>query len=307
MIKLTDIKVGKKLALLSGVSIFLLACVGGLALWTLNDSNAAAAKAQHYAHKLELSVKLDARLSELALRMSNLVTSRHLHQEAQEVLGLRREYAADFQYLKQSATTDEDRALLSKIEEVIAPWRDLNNRTIQAIEAGRHVDAGKVREESLVRFEALKAAVGDYLKYRQGRLDKFQEEQKATVSRVELWLIVVSLFAVAAALLLSRQISLSLSVPLERAVMLLESAADGNLVLEVTAKSLARQDEIGMLGRAVQRMSAGLRDVVKGIHQGIGVLSSSSAELVRQFVPDVGRFPCRPPAKPTRWRPRPSR
>ena len=279
MIKLTDIQVGKKLALLSAVSASLLACVTGLALWALNDANAAAAKAQHYPYKLNLEEKINASLSEIAVRIGNVVTSGQVSGDMDRVMAARKEYTDALEYLKKGATTDEDRGLLRKIEEVVAPWRDSNNRVVQAVQAGKHVDASRVRKETLAYLDATHFAVADYMKYRQGRLDKFQREQQTTVSRVELWLIVFALLAVVTAIVLSRLISVSLSVPLAKAVTLLESAADGNLVLEVTAQSLVRKDEIGMLGRAVQRMSTGLRDTVKSINQGISVLSSSSAEL----------------------------
>jgi len=241
MIKLTDIQVGKKLALLSAVSASLLACVTGLALWALNDANASAAKAQHYAYKLNLEEKINASLSEIAVRIGNVVTSGQVSGDMDRVMAARKEYTDALEYLKKGATTDEDRGLLRKIEEVVAPWRDSNNRVVQAVQAGKHVDASRVRKETLAYLDATHFAVADYMKYRQGRLDKFQREQQTTVSRVELWLIVFALLAVVTAIVLSRLISVSLSVPLAKAVTLLESAADGNLVLEVTAQSLVRQ------------------------------------------------------------------
>src|ERR1039458_1695873 len=100
MNKLADVRLGKKLALASVASVLQLACVAGLALWALSDANSAVAKAQHYAYKMDLAEKIGKRLPELALRMSNLPTSRHIGQEADQVLALRREYAKDFEYLK---------------------------------------------------------------------------------------------------------------------------------------------------------------------------------------------------------------
>jgi len=279
MRKLADMKIGSKLALASLISVFLLACVAGLSLWALSSASAAAAKAQHYAHKLDLSVKLDATLCELALRMANLPTAKNVAEETEQVLALRKEYATDFEYLKTNATTDEDRGLLHKIEEVIVPWRDLNNRVMRTVQAGQHVDAVQVREESVARFAALKAAVAGYLKYRQRRLESFQQEQQAAVSRVKLWLIVVPLLAVVASLGLSTMISRSITAPLEKVVALLNCVASGDVTQEVTNESVARKDEIGVLTQAVQTMSNSLRDVIRNITQGAGVLFSSSSEL----------------------------
>jgi methyl-accepting chemotaxis protein len=277
--RLANMKIGKKLALGSGLSILLLACVAGLALWALSQADAAAGKARLYAHKLELAVKIDATLSELALRMSNLAGSRHVGQEAEQVLALRKEYAADFQFLKDAATNDEDRGLLRKIEEVIVPWRDGNNKIMEAAQAGKRVDAAKVREESLVRFGALKSAVAEYLTYRQKRMDDMQQEQEATVSQVRLWMIALALLAVVIGMLLSRLIATSITAPVAKTVALLDSVARGDVRQDVAPELLDRQDEVGLLAKAVQAMSVSLRGVIGEINDGIGVLSSSSAEL----------------------------
>ncbi len=277
--RLANMKIGKKLALGSGLSILLLACVGGLALWALSQANAAAEKAKLYAHKLDLAVQIDATLSELALRMSNLISSRHVGQEAEQVLALRKDYAADFQFLKDAATNDEDRGLLRKIEEVIVPWRDLNNKIMEAAQAGKHLDGVKVREEALDRFGALKSAVAEYLTYRQMRMDTMQQEQLAMVSEVRLWLIGLALLAAAIGVLLSRMIAHSITVPVAKTVALLDSVAGGDVRQDVAPELLDRQDEVGMLAKAVQGMSVNLRGVIGKINDGIGVVSSSSAEL----------------------------
>jgi len=279
MNKLGDMKIGKKLALASVASVLQLACVAGLALWALSDTNSATAKVEHYAHKLDLTETIDARLSEMALRISNLSASRQVSQDVERAMTLRKEYWDALEYLKTNATTDEDRGLLHKIEEVVVPWREFNNRVMQAVQTGKHVDAGKVSEESLARFGALKLALTDYRKYRQGRLDTFQKEQQATVSKVSLWLIAIALLAIAIALVLNRQIARSIARPLDKAVTLLENVANGDVTREVTPEYLVRKDEIGMLAKAVQTMSNSLRDVITNITGGISVLSSSSAEL----------------------------
>jgi methyl-accepting chemotaxis protein len=279
MTKLADITIPKKLAVASVVSVLQLVCLAGLCLWALSDSNAAAGKAQHYAYKMNLAEKLDTRLSELALRMGNLPTSRHVGREVEEVLALRKDYAADFAYLKANATTDEDRDLLGKIAEVIAPWRDWNNQMMKTVQAGGRVEVNQVREESLARFGVLKSAVGEYLQYRQRRLDTFTQEQQATVARMRLWQIGFALFSVATAIALSRVIARSITVPLGQAVSFVERVAEGDLTRDVSPQNLARKDEVGMLGKAVQGMSEALRGMVGNITDGIGVVSTSSGGL----------------------------
>jgi methyl-accepting chemotaxis protein len=279
MSKLADVTIPKKLAIASIASVLQLVCLAGLSLWALADSNSAAEKAQHYAYKLGLGEKLDSRASELALRMGNLPTSRHVGQEVEQVMSLRQDYATDFGYLKANATTDEDRGLLARIDEVIVPWRDWNNQIIKTVQAGGQVDANKVREESLARFGALKSVVAEYLQYRQRRLDTFTREQQATVAKMRLWQIAFALLSVAAAIVLSRVIARSIAEPLGQAVSFLERVAGGDLARDESPQNLARKDEIGMLAKAVQSMSEALRGMVANVTDGIGVVSSSSSGL----------------------------
>jgi CHASE3 domain sensor protein len=143
MSKLSDIKIGKQLALAFGVGVVLLACVAGLSIWALNSASIAGTKSKQYAHKLNLAVQLDATLSALALRMTNLVTTRNVTQCVEQVLALRKQYATDLEYLKTNATTDEDRGMLRIIQEVVVSWRDLNNRIMHSVQAGKQVDAAR--------------------------------------------------------------------------------------------------------------------------------------------------------------------
>jgi methyl-accepting chemotaxis protein len=279
MNKLADMKIGKKLALVFGVSVFLLACVAGLALWALNDASAAAAKAQHYAYKLNQVEKIGAKTLDIALVVRNLPSSKQVSRDVDRVLAVRKDYREALQELAAGATTDEDRSLLRKIEETATPWRDLNNKVIEAVQAGKNVDTAKVGEATAANFGALQSALAEYMKYRQSTLDTLQKEQRATVSRVELWLVAIGLFAVASALVLSRLIGRSITVPLAKTVTLLESVANGDVTGEAAAEYVGRKDEVGLLSRAVQTMSASLRDVIRGMTDGVGVLSSSSAEL----------------------------
>ena len=96
---------------------------------------------------------------------------------------------------------------------------------------------------------------------------------------MELWLIVIGLLAAATLMTLNLRIARSITVPLAKTATLLDGVASGDVRQEVAIELLARGDEIGLLAKAVQGMSVSLRDVIKGMTDGIQVLSSSSAEL----------------------------
>lgn len=279
MTRLSDIRISRKLFFVSALTALQILLFAGLAVQAMKVADTTAAKAAHYSYKLKVAVGVQASLSELALHISNLPNTRQVEQEVQAVMAARKEYAAGLAYLKENATTDEDRRILNKINEAIIPWRELNNRIMQSVRVGEHIDASHVSQESVARFGAVKSSIAEYLQYRQRRLDFFQEEQQAAVGRFRWWLAGIGVFCVVATLLLNRQIGLSLAIPLGRAAKLMASFADGDLTGKIAAHSLSRKDEIGMLATGTHAMVNGLRALAASMNEGIGVLTSSSAKL----------------------------
>jgi methyl-accepting chemotaxis protein len=278
MKKLADIRIGRKLALGFGGGICVLAGMVGLANWALSNSNAAAEKAQHYAFKLNLATKISAVLSDLALHMTHLAVSNNSH-DTQQVLALRKEYMDALEYLKNNSTTDEDRRLLSNIEQVVVPWREVNNRIMQAAGTRQNVNAVKVADESVTRFEAVKSALATYAKYRQERLDLFRNAQEKDVQRMKLVLIACGCVSLCATVLMIVLLTRSITRPLEYAVTRLKEVASGEVSIDVPKEYMERGDEIGLLSKAMQQMAVSLRETVKDITESIHVLSSSSVAL----------------------------
>ncbi len=279
MNKFADIKIGKKLALGFGTTVLLLVCVAGLSLWALTAANSAALKAQLYSHKLEVAMRVDATLSELTLHINNLANTRQVNLEVDKILALRKAYGADIEYLKASATNDQDRKRLEDFEQALAPLRDLDNRIMQTLQAGRHLDSSLSGDEYVALFATLKGATAAYVEYRVKRLETFQQEEQAAATRMQPWLIGFSAFSVLTAFVLSSVFARSIAGPLTKVVVHLETVAAGDLSHEVAPEYLVRKDEIGILANAARGMTHGLREVIRSITQGIGVLSSSSAEL----------------------------
>ena len=69
MNKLSDIKMGKKLALGLGGGVLQAVLLAGLALWAVSAINSAAGSAQQESRKMNVAMKVDAGLSELALQV----------------------------------------------------------------------------------------------------------------------------------------------------------------------------------------------------------------------------------------------
>jgi methyl-accepting chemotaxis protein len=277
--KLKDMSFGRKLGIAFGIGVVQLACVAALALWAFGSASSANQKEQTYAYKMNMAVGIKGSLSELAVHMNNLVASGHAGRERDAVLALRQEYREALEYLKANATTDEDRNHLSDIEQAVAPWREWNDRIMDAVLAGRRPDFVKATQEASARFAAVKSALMDYKQYLQARLELTVREQKATLTQMKTFIAGFAVFSLLTSIFLGRTITRALVTPLGVATRHLEHIANGNVSRDVSATYLERKDEIGLLAKGMQTMCDSLRGLLKDIGNGIHVLSSSSAEL----------------------------
>ena len=274
-----NLRIGKKLALLSAASVLQLAGVAGVAFWALSDATSAALETQKRAHKLNLAEQIDSKLSELAMRMGGLPFSKQVGKDLDRVASLRKEYSSALESLEAGATTDEDRGLLGKIKSAVVPWREYNGRIAQSVQLGQHVDAAAVMGQAVARFADVNSAVATYKEYRQKRLGFFQQEEQSSVSRVKLWLIALTVLSLLFSVFLNGLTARRIAGPLGIAVSQLDQIAGGDLTHDISDGELERGDEIGLLSRAMQTMSGSLRDVLRDLTAGIQVVSSSSTEL----------------------------
>ncbi len=106
----------------------------------------------------------------------------------------------------------------------------------------------------------------------EGQLKSAAAERQAALLKLLLSSLIALLVGVAAAWLITRQIT----QPLATAMGMLKRVAAGDLTLRSTVN---RRDELGELQRTTQAMADDLRQLVGGIASGVGQLSSAADEL----------------------------
>jgi methyl-accepting chemotaxis protein len=74
-------------------------------------------------------------------------------------------------------------------------------------------------------------------------------------------------------------ITQSTTAGLKRSIHVTESIAKGDLTVNISNDFLLRKDEVGMLARAMQKMTETLRDMVSGIRETADHISDASTEL----------------------------
>ena len=172
----------------------------------------------------------------------------------------------------------ESPTLKANIEPAVARYKSDAQGLIDLLAAsgrGKAVSQGEFRqiaarasESSLALGEKSLAELDAVL---QMRIDGF--------AKYRLKLVLGTSIALGLALIVLFLTVQGVSRPLTVAVAHVELVAAGDLSKELPAGYLARRDEIGTLARAIQEMSAHLREMVREISGGVGALSSAASLL----------------------------
>ncbi len=281
MSKLTDIRIGKKLALVLGAGVLQLLCLGGLAQWSVHSINKAADQSQQESQTQIATQQMMIDVARVFVGVSNIaISGKQSTQDEAGVLALRKEYRGIIADLKARAASDGEKRLLEQIDQATAPWREADDRVMKLALAGNRAEAATVyREHALPCFGGVVRAAGEVLQWHSKQVEAINQSRNALSTRFAVSIPVVGLLVLLCTGIFTTLISRSIAKPLGATVTRLDEVARGDVSGGVAAEYLERGDEIGTLAKAVEAMSASLRGVLSDITGGIQVLSCSSAEL----------------------------
>ncbi len=281
--KLTNMKLAKRLAIGFGAQTVLAVCLGTGALWgsacMQRAVKAASQQGQESAtagRAMDDMHNITQRLLRMALSQEPAAKER-LKAEVEE---LRADYRREMDLLKRADGSEQGRQLLGKVEEAISAGKQTNLRVAELSLAGKNTEASAVLTGDGAQVsDNVQKSFNEYLAYRQAEADKTNREATSLAAQAE-WVVFGSVAgSVAMAILFGVLITRSISVPLSGAVRLLETMSQGDLTHDPSAGSLARKDEVGDLARAVEVMTASLRRLLREVSGGVHTLASSATEL----------------------------
>ena len=281
MNKFVNAKLSRKLGIVLGGCVFLLATLAGLALWSNRTITRYEEDSVDRLTKCLLAEQVSNGANAAAAQMQDLVYSRKVDAQGRgELAAIRKVYVAALDAFKARANTPKSRQHAADMEELVQNFISRDNRILEIAAAGRQAEAVKgLQEITLPISKAIRAKAQEAEKWQEQLVAENEQERQAAASDIRLALILGSLLAVALALAGGLLLKRSIAFPLKLAVMHIGEVAAGNVTRDVPPEFMARQDEIGQLAQGVQALCASLRLVLKDINDGVRVLSSSSAEL----------------------------
>ncbi len=231
-----------------------------------------------------------AKLSLDGMYNYNLMTTQYLNDANNQLRGI----DVDVSYiLQQDFTTDNRKVLLvdisgklKAIQADIAKVKEIDRSkraqdTIAELEKNLDLVSGKVKdtenltnsnEDKIKAFQNLSttSVIASNLSVLtpdnvlQGKL-LFEQNNAAYDRTIKIFLAIILaglLIGIAAAVIIARDIA----APLQTSIEHLNAVADGDLTQSIPPELTARQDEVGMVVQALQRMQQSLRAVLKNVH-----------------------------------------
>ena len=279
--KLSDLRIGKRMAILVGAGLLQLVLLTGVGWWSVNALNEELDATRKEGRRSVLALGASSDVNAAGVSVANaLLANRFDDATMDHILALRKEYLGYFEELSRLSASAEGKRRRLALQGVVEEWRQADNSLIQAHKAGKQAEAMAIyRQQVLPKFGQLRGSIDDYLDYRRQQQEQTDARVAATVFRSRILMPACGLIWLAITVFLGILISRGITVPLTQAVAFVASVAAGDLTRDVRPENMARQDEIGMLAKAMQTMIGNLRGVIQNVTEGIGVLSSSSAEL----------------------------
>jgi methyl-accepting chemotaxis protein len=274
-------QIGKKISLVLGGVVLLLAALAGLALWGTSTNEKLALTVAQRLTKARLAAAIQGDTSAITMNISKMMLAGKQSSEITDhIRELRKTRAAALEQFKALADTPTSIKHGADMDELVQGQIAANERTIAALAAGHDGDAGRNFRVAFSIAESLYAKATEAAQFQIGRADESSKISKATSNTIWMALITGSLLAAGGAIFGGFLLTRGIARPITMVMAHLDKIAAGDLSEDAGAEFLTRADEIGGLARAQQAMIVALRKMIEEVSGGIQVLASSSTQLM---------------------------
>ncbi len=280
--RLSNLRIGRKLSLIAVLSLAQMCCVGGLALWCKRAVDLSEEQYNRHIQRQVETEKVIADIERLFVGVSEMaISARPDGGKEQDILSIRREYRGILDDLIAQADTNEERRLVGQIDKAAAPWREADDRVMKLLLAGHREEAAAVYEkDAFPRFEGVFNAVSDVLQWHTAKAKELAGSKNRLTARTTIVMLAAGIIALLCTIVFTVLITHGIAHPMGVAVQHLEEIAIGDLSRDAPPEFQTRGDEIGVLARAQQKMISSLREIIHEVNGETGTVSDSSSTLL---------------------------
>jgi methyl-accepting chemotaxis protein len=280
MTSISNMAIGRKITLVLGGTVLLLASLSALSLWGIRTSERLAQNSINHLTESRLAETVSGQTAVIALNVAKMVAGKKATDDTlKENVELRKIRSAALEDLKARANTPESIKYGADMDNLIKEGKASTARIMALLNTSYYTQAA---EELRVRSAAsnnLRIKAKEASQWQESLVAENEKKRKATSAMIWMALIAGSLIAIVIAILGGLALTRGIATPLEAVVAHLDQITQGDLSKDAPPEFQTRSDEIGSLGRGMQKMTIALRKMIEEISGGIQMLSSSSTEL----------------------------
>ncbi|QJE02102.1 HAMP domain-containing protein [Massilia forsythiae] len=279
--KLSDLKIGTRLALSYGLLCLAMATLVAMAIAGLGRmSESADNLGNKRLPRIELSTRLQKEVTDIAIAMRNIMLSEDAAdraRQATEIASSQDDIGRILGQLDKLVKSETGRAILKRQVELNGEYGKRRRQLLALIEAGDERGARAFLAAQLRPvFVAYMGAIDDQIQWqrKQGIEDAAAAQQTYRDTRWQM--IAIGLAMLAAAGAMGWWITRSIVAPLKQALVVARAVATGDLTVRVEASSRC---EVGQLMGALKAMNDNLVATVGTVRGGSDAIATASAQV----------------------------
>jgi methyl-accepting chemotaxis protein len=280
---LNNMKIGRRLAVAVGAVVLMLIAGTAMAIYSVSTVYADVQKMQVEAEKQMRVRDVESSIDSIITNVANYLVAVDAADRRGHLATIDEErsaYKADTEWLKANATTTEGQKLLAALETAMTKQREADNNVIELVDAGNAPEAANVyNNDVMAARDDVEKVVLDLIAWRSTRMSEVSTNAERTITRNNTILTISIVVAALLAALLGFLMVQSITKPLHEAMGYVEHLSRGDFSFTIDPALVVRKDEMGDIGRSLQRLLDNLKNSLGQVRDGMTTLSSSSNEL----------------------------
>jgi methyl-accepting chemotaxis protein len=276
-----NLKIGARLGLGFASILVLLVAVLGLGLNSMariesrmndivNDKNV----------KVAAATEVSAMNRNLLAYVSNIVMladDAAMREEQKKLAAARKKYGEAKAFLVKIITSDEEKALMAKLDAGLAVGIPLNNQVVELRQQNRNAEAADLlMNKAGPAVQVTLAAIDDIINHEREMAVKAGKEAQQEYSSARNLMFGLGGLAIVLGALIAWLITRSITQPINAAVKVAETVAAGDITSRIDVKS---KDETGQLMQALKNMNDSLVQIVTEVRTGTDTIATASSQI----------------------------
>nr|WP_314546895.1 methyl-accepting chemotaxis protein [uncultured Massilia sp.] len=279
--KLTNMKIGQRLALGFGLVLALLLLVAFTGMKSMNSLNALTERIVNNNNvQLEAANGMRDAQRRIAIGVRDIILTTDDEGMTQLAATIDKAWKDYFQWrdkMEKLSTDPERRALLAKIGEAREKATPLVNKVQELGRANKNEESlALLKGQTVPAVKAWQQTIADMIDAQVARNEKEQQQGQSDFERARNVLIAVAVLATLVAIAVGWFITRSITMPMRRAVDVARTVASGDLTSRIDVDST---DETGELLGALKEMNDSLQNIVGRVRSGTETLVTASGEI----------------------------